>query len=83
MSEIVSKEYEEMQFYPYYILCGYSKLPFQNPNERVEANSAIDDFVDIIELERERSESLAKKIKDIDFEVLLSRPPEGKYDKYV
>ena len=39
--------------------------------------------MDIIELERERSESLAKKIKDIDFEVLLSRPPEGKYDKYV
>ena len=39
----------------------------------------INDFLEIIESEKIKSAGLSKKIKDIDFEVLLARPPAGKY----
>ena len=49
----------------------------------MDANKHISEFIDIVELEKEKNEDLAKKLKDIDFEVLLSRPPAGKYDKHI
>ena len=39
----------------------------------------IDSFLEIIEVEKVNSAALNKKVQDIDFEVLLARPPSGKY----
>jgi hypothetical protein len=54
-------------------------MPFKHPEERVEANKMIDDFLEIIEDEKTKNTAFSKKIEDINFEVLLSRPPAGKY----
>ena len=76
-----SSDADEREFYPYYILFGHDQLPFKSAEEREIANQLIKDFVLIIEDSKNQSEDFARKIKDIDFEILLSRPPLGYFDK--
>ena len=74
---------EEREFYPYYMLFGHQNMPFKNAEERIKANKAIDEFIEIIGIEKTKNEQFAKKVEDIDFEVLFARPPPGKYSQYV
>ena len=58
-------------------------MPFKNEEERLKANLMIQDFIGIIDTEKTKSEKFADKMKDIDFDVLLFRPPPGKFRKHI
>ena len=80
---LATDEMEERQYYPYYMLIGHKSLPFRTAEERVIMNKMIDEFVAIIESEKSKSEKLQQRINDIDFKVLLARPPSGKFKQFV
>lgn len=53
---------EEREFYPYYMLFGHKNMPFKCAEDRIKANKAIDEFVEIIEAERKKNDFFAKRI---------------------
>ena len=77
-----SEHMDERTFYPYYLLFGYEKYPFKSDFEKQEANKLIEDFIDIVETEKQKSPEFSKKIDDIDFKVLLSEPKGEWHTKY-
>ena len=73
---------DEKTYYPYYILFGYDQLPFKNEIEKSHANKTISDFIEIIDSEKAKSPDFAKKIEEIDFDVLLQEPNTPKWEAW-
>ena len=65
------------------MLYGHQNLPFKSVDDRLMANHQIDEFIGIIEQEKMKSEKFAKRIEEVDFKVLLARPPRDKTRQHV
>ena len=71
------RKQDEREDYPYYLFFKEDKLKAMDiPEVRAEADHAIGAFVNLIEQEKVKSEMLAKRLDDLNLEVLLlARPP--------
>ena len=68
---------EERLNYPYFLLYDKEVLPFRTEEEVRKADQHISDFLEIVNLEKQKSTEFASKTADVYFdELLLMRPPE-------
>ena len=63
--------------YPYYLMFEEETLPFQSLQEKEAADKHIDDFLSLINMEKERNPEVKKKLDNIYLnELLKMRPPK-------
>lgn len=75
---------DEREFYPYYFIFGYDRVPFKTSHDRKRANWILEQFCGAVENNKKKpdgGEEFANAVNAIDFEVLLARPPLGYYSK--